>query len=79
MSFKKQCYCQTYIKLPYLKNKLKRIRRVWWMKSIPTSKLYKCTKCYATYLIIKSINLVYTYKTGFNNFRKGFSVSDANP
>jgi hypothetical protein len=69
MSYKKKCSCQTNFKLTEFVENTIRVRRVWWMKMIPSSKLYKCKKCYGRYMVINSIHVVITYKRGLYNLK----------
>ena len=68
MSHKKKCSCRTNFKLNEFDDDTVRVKRVWWMKMIP-SKLYKCKKCYGRYLVINLIHVVITYKRGLDNLK----------
>ncbi len=68
MSHKKKCSCRTNFKLNEFDDDTVRVKRVWWMKMIP-SKLYKCKKCYARYLVINVIHVIITYKKGLDNLK----------
>ena len=69
MSHKKKCSCRTNFKLNEFDDDTVRVKRVWWMKMIPSSKLYKCKKCYGRYMVINSIHVVITYKRGLYNLK----------
>jgi len=52
------------------------VKRIWWMKCIPSSKLYKCRTCYGKYLVIHFMNMVIIYRKSLVNFRECFSIRD---
>ena len=76
MDHKNICSCKTDFKLSKVEKKFLRIKRTWWMKCIPSSRLYKCRSCHGKYLVIHFMNIVITYRKGLVNFRECFSVRD---